>query len=124
MCGIAGFLHHPLRSVGGEATAVIEQMLSSLASRGPDDSSSWYESSAGAMFGHRRLSILDLSVAGRQPMVSKSGRFVVTFNGEIYNFQNLRQELESAGADGWRGHSDTEIALAAFERWGICGALQ
>jgi asparagine synthase (glutamine-hydrolysing) len=107
-----------------------------LAHRGPDDGGVWCDADAGIGLSHRRLSILDLSVAGHQPMVSASGRFVIAFNGEIYNHLELRQELEGSAlspspspASGrwetdWRGHSDTETLLAGIEAWGLEATLK
>jgi asparagine synthase (glutamine-hydrolysing) len=97
--------------------------------RGPDDAGSWSDVDSGIGIVHRRLSILDLSSAGHQPMVSVSGRFVIAFNGEIYNHLDLREELERVGAGStavgkWRGHSDTETLLAGIERWGVKLALK
>lgn len=123
MCGFTGFLQGT-SSIAHEAMAgVVTAMADQLHHRGPDDSGSWTDAAAGIALGHRRLSIIDLSPEGHQPMVSPSGRYVIAFNGEIYNFEDLRGELE---ADGylWRGHSDTEVMLAAFEKWGVEGALQ
>jgi asparagine synthase (glutamine-hydrolysing) len=119
MCGIAGFL-----SAGGfsspDAEPIIEAQTRALSHRGPDDAGSWLDAEAGVALGHRRLSILDLSPAGHQPMVSASGRFVITLNGEIYNHLQLREQLQSIGsAPGWRGHSDTETLLAGFDQWGV-----
>jgi asparagine synthase (glutamine-hydrolysing) len=100
-------------------------MTDRLAHRGPDAAGYWTYASAGVAFGHRRLSILDLSQAGAQPMRSECGRFTVTFNGEIYNHLDIRSELEAAGAaPNWRGHSDTETLLYAVRRWGVEAALQ
>lgn len=108
-------------------------MTDAITHRGPDDDGVWVDSTDGIALGHRRLSIVDLSPQGHQPMTSSSGRYVIAFNGEIYNHRALRAELECdhsqsslASAEGeinWRGHSDTEVMLAAFERWGIEGAL-
>lgn len=104
-------------------------MARTIAHRGPDDSGLWVDEAAGVALGHRRLSILDLSPAGHQPMVSASGRYVIAFNGEIYNHLELRADLEKTNAGGtaamaWRGHSDTETLLAAIEAWGITATLK
>jgi asparagine synthase (glutamine-hydrolysing) len=117
MCGIAGYwqLGVPLE------TDVLHRMAAAISHRGPDDEGTWLDQSAGIALAHRRLSILDLSPAGSQPMVSASGRYVIVFNGEIYNHLNIRHDLQ---CPFWRGHSDTETLLAAFERWGIEGALK
>jgi asparagine synthase (glutamine-hydrolysing) len=119
MCGIAG-----LWSFGGGDDAALRdsaaRMASTLLHRGPDAGGLWCDAQAGVAFGFRRLKIIDLSDAGAQPMVSRSGRYVIVFNGEIYNFQRLRKELDGP----WRGHSDTEVLLAAIQRWGIDGALE
>ena len=123
MCGFAGFLQRG-DVVAAEAMAdVVTRMADTLEHRGPDDFGAWTDAAAGIALGHRRLSIIDLSPEGHQPMRSPSGRYVIAFNGEIYNFQDLRHELERDGY-GWRGHSDTEVMLAGFERWGVEGALQ
>src|SRR5690606_22251575 len=123
MCGICGFADlrraTPPASLGARARA----MADALAHRGPDDGGIWVEESVGLAFGHRRLSIIDLSSAGAQPMTSASGRFTISYNGEIYNFRELRAELEPAGYP-FRGHSDTEVLLAGFERWGIEATLR
>lgn len=95
-------------------------MADTIAYRGPDDSGVWADESAGLALAHRRLSIVDLSAAGHQPMFSASGRFVLAYNGEVYNHLDLRRDLEAVGAAGvWRGHSDTETLLACIEAWGV-----
>jgi asparagine synthase (glutamine-hydrolysing) len=114
MCGIAGILSFnssELRSIAGD-------MVRRIGYRGPDDSGVWCDEAAGVALGHVRLSIIDLSASGHQPMVSHSGRYVITYNGEIYNYHDLRGDLERSG-HGFRGHSDTEVLLAAIESWGI-----
>lgn len=98
-------------------------MADSLFARGPDDGGTWVDAAAGLALGHRRLAVLDLSPAGHQPMVSQSGRYVLVFGGEIYNFTDLRTELERTSRS-WRGHSDTEVMLAAFDAWGIESATR
>lgn len=121
MCGIAGFWTRGGAASEQAATqATLARMTDSVAHRGPDDAGLWLDQDAGIALGHRRLAIVDLSVHGRQPMVSACSRYVMTFNGEIYNFRQLRSALEAEGrAPAWRGHSDTEVLLAAFAAWGI-----
>ena len=95
-------------------------MADPLAHRGPDDAATWSDGAAGVAFGFRRLAIIDLSAAGTQPMHSASGRYVIVFNGEVYNHQRLRQELMRCGdATAFRGHSDTEVLLACIDAWGL-----
>jgi len=101
---------------------IVSEMIETMRYRGPDDSGTWAEATAGLGLGHARLSILDLSPEGHQPMVSASGRYVITFNGEVYNFAEVRRELEKQGIC-FRGHSDTEVMLAAIERWGLQDAV-
>lgn len=96
-------------------------MAGTLVHRGPDDAGVWTDASAGIALAHRRLSIIDLSASGHQPMHSACGRYVISFNGEIYNFKELRSELEHAG-HAFHGHSDTEVLLAAVSQWGVAGA--
>ncbi len=123
MCGIAGILTTAAYG-GSEALAAhARRMIEPIAHRGPDDSGVWADERAGVAFGFRRLAILDLSPHGRQPMSSPSGRFVAVFNGEVYNFAELRRELEACGFR-FRGLSDTEVILAAFDRWGIQQAVR
>ena len=118
MCGIAGFLDASAASPAAEATARVEAMCRAIAHRGPDDSGTYVEASAGIGLGHRRLSIIDLSPLGHQPMTSADSRYVITYNGEVYNFVELRAELEALG-HRFRGGSDTEVMLAAFVAWGV-----
>lgn len=122
MCGIAGFLD---RSLSADAVAAqLRRMTDALRHRGPDGQGQWHDEASGIALGHRRLSIVDLSPAGAQPMLSGSSRHVVVFNGEIYNLAAIRAELECAGsAPDWRGHSDTEVLLAACDAWGVDATL-
>lgn len=124
MCGIAGFLPQGAPLPEAEARTVLTAMTDAIRKRGPDDSGSWVDQEAGFAAGHRRLSIIDLSAAGHQPMLSADGRFILTYNGEIYNHEAMRAELESQGAAPlWKGHSDTEVLLAAIVHWGLKQAL-
>jgi asparagine synthase (glutamine-hydrolysing) len=117
MCGIAGIFG---AAAGTDYRRMLLDMTAALRHRGPDDGGTWIDEHAGVGLGHRRLSIVDLSAAGHQPMRSGSGQFVIAFNGEIYNHEELRAALGRAGAaPAWRGHSDTETLLAGFEHWGI-----
>ena len=123
MCGLSGYWGHPGDADGLREMA--QRMADRIAHRGPDDSGTWCDADAGIAFGHRRLSIIDLSSAGHQPMPSSSGRFVLAYNGEIYNHLDLRKQLEAQSlAPSWRGHSDTESLLACIEAWGIERSLQ
>jgi asparagine synthase (glutamine-hydrolysing) len=118
MCGIAGFWKNPTnRSVNWlEETATT--MANTLVHRGPDDSGVWVDLEVGVAFGHRRLSIIDVSEAGHQPMISRDGRYVIVYNGEVYNFQELGLQLVKLG-HRFRGNSDTEVMLACFVEWGV-----
>ena len=123
MCGISGFLDTSRRRGADELRDIVLGMANSLHHRGPDDFGSWVDAATGIALGHRRLSILDLSPLGHQPMHSASGRYALSFNGEIYNFRALRRELEDLGHT-FRGHSDTEVMLACFSQWGIHQAVK
>ena len=129
MCGLTGFWQ-PSNFSANAAQAVAVKMADLIAHRGPDDAGVWVDETAGIALAHRRLSILDLSPAGHQPMFSASGRYVIAFNGEIYNHLALRRELEgvdcrpSLAITGWRGHSDTETLLAGIEAWGLEATLK
>ena len=123
MCGICGFFDRSMALPAGELESTAGRMASALPHRGPDDIGIWIGEQAGIALSHRRLSILDLSAEGHQPMVSSEGRLVIIFNGEIYNFAELRQELAPLGHH-FRGHSDTEILLAAVSQWGLEAALK
>lgn len=118
MCGIAGFL-----GVGrGDGDTIIRRMTRSLKHRGPDHQGAWADPDLGIWLGHARLSILELSTAGHQPMRSGDGRYVITYNGETYNFKALKTLLEGLG-HAFRGGSDTEVILAAISQWGIFEAV-
>lgn len=126
MCGITGYWqrHNFNRD---KAQVVAARMADRIAHRGPDDSGVWVDEHAGIVLAHRRLSIVDLSPAGHQPMLSVGGRYVMVFNGEIYNHLEMRRELEAGSRIEdltWRGHSDTETLLAGFEAWGIEATLK
>jgi asparagine synthase (glutamine-hydrolysing) len=118
MCGLTGLV--AAESTADELAGQVRGMCDALVHRGPDDAGEWIDAEAGVALGFRRLAILDLSPAGHQPMASPSGRYIATLNGEIYNFEELRGELQGP----WRGHSDTEVMLAAFDAWGVEAALQ
>jgi asparagine synthase (glutamine-hydrolysing) len=124
MCGIAGFVGGQWRR-SGDITAALARMSRSIRHRGPDHSAVWMDEPARVAFAHNRLAIVDLSPAGNQPMTSPSGRYVIVYNGEIYNHLEMRDELTAEGdAPSWRGHSDTETLLAAIDAWGARGALE
>lgn len=115
MCGIAGFLGGPRQYWSGETLPILHKMADAIARRGPDGEGYWHDSAHGIALAHRRLSIVDLTPTGAQPMISASGRYVITFNGEIYNYKAIRGQLKA----DWRGTSDTETMLAGFEAWGL-----
>ena len=119
MCGITGFWN-PSEQINTES---LEAMSQTLVHRGPDDGGIWVNPETGIALGHRRLAIIDLSPEGHQPMLSAEGRYAIAFNGEIYNYLELRQELEGL-SHGFRGHSDTEVMLAAFREWGVEKAVK
>src|ERR1017187_5759559 len=125
MCGIAGFLESSPSSSPEVLREISLRMADTLRHRGPDDGGTWVDAEVGIALSMRRLAILDLSAAGHQPMQSASGRYVIVFNGEIYNCEDLRRELTTRGeAPAFRGHSDTEVMLAAFESWGVLDSLR
>jgi asparagine synthase (glutamine-hydrolysing) len=120
MCGLTGVLSRNLPS-----SEAVQRMADGLRHRGPDDGDVWMDREGGIAIGHRRLSIIDLSSAGHQPMHSACGRYVLGINGEIYNHVCLRAELQEAGAaPAWRGHSDTETVLACIAAWGMRATLE
>jgi len=118
MCGIAGFLNLRSGAIDRDPADVARRMADTMTHRGPDGSGVWADADAGVAFGHRRLAIIDLSPGGHQPMVSADGRFVITYNGEVYNFQDLRAELEASG-QRFRGQSDTEVIVESVARHGL-----
>lgn len=124
MCGITGYLARPVDPQAAMEARVTD-MMAAIAYRGPDSQGHWVDPEAGIALGHLRLAIVDLSEAGAQPMCSASGRYVMVYNGEIYNYTDLRDALETAGkVTAWRGHSDTEVLLAGFEAWGFAETLK
>ena len=122
MCGLAGSLERRGGRDADELKRIARSMARLVESRGPDDADEWADPDAGIALGHRRLSIVDLSPRGRQPMVSADGALVIAYNGEIYNFRELRAELEAAGAS-FRGDSDSEVLIEACAAWGLERAL-
>jgi asparagine synthase (glutamine-hydrolysing) len=123
MCGITGFYSLDLSKSRAELHVLCQKMTSAIVHRGPDGGDIWQDPDHKIVFGHRRLSIIDLSPLGAQPMSSHSGRYVITYNGEFYNYPALQRELEALGIV-FKGRSDTEIFLAAIEQWGLNRALQ
>jgi asparagine synthase (glutamine-hydrolysing) len=122
MCGFAGFVD-PSQSGSYDLAGVVTRMADTLRHRGPDDSGVWTDADTGVALGFRRLSIIDLSQCGHQPMVSPDGRYVLVYNGEVYNSDDLRADLLAAGCS-FKGHSDTEVVLAAIATWGLRTALE
>lgn len=123
MCGLTGFLNLAPTYYPGGDLSILRRMAESIISRGPDDIGIWTDDSQISL-AHRRLSVTDLSLAGHQPMISSGERYVIAFNGEIYNHADLRKELDSLKVNNWRGYSDTETLLASIEIWGLEKALQ
>lgn len=125
MCGLVGFLGGALKRHPLQNEQILRDMSGKIVSRGPDQDGVWVNNTGDFGFAHRRLAILDLTDAGAQPMQSKSHRYVIVFNGEVYNHIDLREEINLSGIPiGWKGHSDTETLLAAIELWGIERALK
>jgi asparagine synthase (glutamine-hydrolysing) len=122
MCGIVGILDSRRRRSSDESGQLLEAMARTMTPRGPDGCGVWTDAAYGIGLGHRRLAILDLSPAGQQPMASANARFVISYNGEIYNHRELSAELEARGVR-FRGHSDTEVLIEAFGRWGVRATL-
>ncbi|MFZ5893979.1 MAG: asparagine synthase (glutamine-hydrolyzing) [Myxococcota bacterium] len=125
MCGLTGFFQSGCAATPAEQLEQARAMADTIVHRGPDDGGEWGEPEAGYAVAFRRLAIIDLSAAGHQPMTSHSGRYVIAFNGEVYNFEAIRKQLQAEGhAPTYRGHSDTEVMLAAIEAWGLRKAVQ
>lgn len=123
MCGIVGMMSSAAN--GGVTGDVVKRMADMIVTRGPDSAGYWHDTESGIALGHRRLAIVDLSPSGAQPMFSASKRYVLSYNGEIYNHLDMRRELEAGGARvDWNGHSDTETILACIEAWGLIRTLQ
>ena len=122
MCGIAGLFDLSRGQPAGALDRAVRNMIDTLTHRGPDGQGTFVDEAGGVALGHRRLSVIDLSEAGAQPMTSADGRFVISFNGEIYNFAEIAQALPQ-GTSTLRGHSDTEVLLEACARFGVEGAL-
>ena len=121
MCGIAGLINYH-SSIKVQDT--LAEMAQTLQHRGPDSEGIWSDEAVGVGLAHTRLAIIDVSATGSQPMTSKSGRYVMVFNGEIYNHRTIRRELEAQGERHWIGHSDTETLVAAIEQWGCNETLK
>jgi asparagine synthase (glutamine-hydrolysing) len=125
MCGLAGYWRFDINQTVVQLLSDVTPMAAALNHRGPDGLGTWADALTGFAMAHRRLAILDLSPSGHQPMTSATGRFVMAYNGEIYNHNSIRAELQAQGcAISWRGHSDTETFLAAIEAWGLVEALK
>ena len=140
MCGFAGFVDKDRQIPSHVLKQTVTKMAGTLCHRGPDDGGFWVDTSSGVALGFRRLAIIDLTPSGHQPMIAHNGRFVIAFNGEIYNHKDIKRELESlngvpTNALGesdksnarpiiWKGHSDTEIMLEAIGIWGVEAALR
>jgi len=123
MCGLTGFLNRSSDRTTDELRATVGRMAATLHHRGPDDTGLWCDPATGIALGHKRLSIVDLSPAGHQPMSSACGRFVIAYNGEVYNHDELRRDLAAKG-HSFRGHSDTEVLVEGFAEWGIVPTIQ
>ena len=123
MCGISGFFDPSISLDANQYPEIITRMTDTITNRGPDDSGMWIDGEKGIVLGFRRLAIVDLTPTGHQPMLSADGRYVMIYNGEVYNFAEIRQELMQL-EHSFRGTSDTEVMLEAVTEWGIEAALQ
>ena len=122
MCGFAGLIDPNRATSASELEATAARLAATLAHRGPDSFGTWCDAQTGVALGHQRLAVIDLSPDGHQPMASRSGRYVIAYNGEVYNFRDLRKQLETSGSI-FTGHSDTEVVLEAIDQWGLDRAL-
>ena len=122
MCGVAGFVEARPETAAGVLAETARRMADTLVHRGPDSAGVWVDAEAGVALGHRRLAFIDRADEGAQPMHSADGRYVIAYNGEVHNFPDLRTELEAKG-HRFRGHSDTEVVLAAIVERGLARAL-
>ena len=123
MCGIAGLFELRTSPREADPATIAQHMADTMPHRGPDGFGAWGDAVAGIGLAHRRLAIVDLTPTGAQPMHSADGRFIITYNGEVYNFQDLRAELAALG-HSFRGTSDTEVMLTAFMQWGVTEAVK
>ncbi|HDL00988.1 MAG TPA: asparagine synthetase B, partial [candidate division Zixibacteria bacterium] len=123
MCGITGFWIKNSGSSAESLRKTVKIMSDALVHRGPDDCGIWVDENNGLALGHRRLTVIDLSSAGSQPMKSADGRYIIIYNGEIYNYKEIAERLRSKGV-GLRGGSDTEVLLEAISVWGVDDTLQ
>jgi asparagine synthase (glutamine-hydrolysing) len=125
MCGFSGFVEKKLHNDSDYFEKIASDMAQVLPHRGPDSNGIWFEPTHGVGFSHTRLSIHDLTISGHQPMLSSCGRFVIAYNGEIYNFLELKEELDALNVvHEWKGHSDTEVLLALIKYWGLSKTLR
>jgi len=120
MCGITGFIDHTKRCV--QPQRIVRAMANTLTHRGPDAMGTWCDEDVAAFLGHRRLAVIDVTPGGGQPMVSSCGRWVLAYNGEVYNAAALRRELQASDRR-FRGTSDTEVLLEGIAQWGLCETL-
>ena len=123
MCGIAGFIDSNLKYNKDSSKEILYSMSNKIIHRGPDDSGQWQDNQKGINLSHRRLSVIDTSHGGNQPMISKSERYIISYNGEIYNHLQIRKKIEINKNDAWRSHSDTETLLEYIDKLGIYKAI-
>ena len=114
MCGIAGFIDSNLKYNKDSSKEILYSMSNKIIHRGPDDSGQWHDNQKGVNLSHRRLSVIDTSQDGTQPMISKSGRYIISYNGEVYNHLQIRKNIEKNKTHNWRSNSDTETLLAVL----------